>query len=170
MSEAEKPKSEAKSEVKADSKKESKPVAKPEEKKQAKPDQKMGSKEPGYVAVVLIRGRIGIDHDIILALDSLSLHNRNYCSVHKATPSIMGTIKKCKDFVTWGEISEATLKELISKRSEKNPKDEKKTKKFFRLNSPKKGYGRKGIKMPFSKGGSLGPRGDKIDDLIKRMI
>ena len=46
----------------------------------------------------------------------------------------------------------------------------KKIKKIFRLNSPKKGYGRKGIKVSFNNGGALDYRGDKINDLIKRMI
>ena len=36
--------------------------------------------------------------------------------------------------------------------------------------SEKKGYGRKGIKTPFSKGGALGYRGDKINDMIQRMM
>lgn len=49
-------------------------------------------------------------------------------------------------------------------------KDPKKIKNYFRLNSPRKGFERKGIKKPFSIGGALGYRGSKINDLIKRMI
>ena len=79
-------------------------------------------------------------------------------------------IQKCKDYITWGEISDDVLKQLIEKRSEPNPRDPKKTKKFFRLNSPVKGYGRRGIKVPFTLGGGLGNRGDKINDLILRML
>ncbi|MBI2507588.1 50S ribosomal protein L30 [Candidatus Woesearchaeota archaeon] len=41
---------------------------------------------------------------------------------------------------------------------------------FFRLSPPKKGFERKGIKAPFSQGGVLGYRKDKINDLIMRMI
>ena len=41
---------------------------------------------------------------------------------------------------------------------------------FFRLHPPRKGFERKGIKMPFKLGGVLGPRGDKINNLIKKMI
>lgn len=40
----------------------------------------------------------------------------------------------------------------------------------FRLSPPAKGFERGGIKKPFSMGGSLGYRKDKINDLIKRMI
>ena len=43
-------------------------------------------------------------------------------------------------------------------------------KKFFRLSPPRKGFGRKGIKFAFTKGGALGYRGIKINDLIKRML
>ncbi len=43
-------------------------------------------------------------------------------------------------------------------------------KKFFKLNPPKKGFERKGIKVPFSMGGVVGYRKDKINDLIKKMI
>ena len=41
---------------------------------------------------------------------------------------------------------------------------------FFRLNPPVKGFDRKGIKVPFSLGGALGYRKEKINDLIKRMV
>jgi len=41
---------------------------------------------------------------------------------------------------------------------------------FFRLNPPSKGYERRGIKKPFSLGGALGYRKEKINDLIKRMV
>lgn len=40
---------------------------------------------------------------------------------------------------------------------------------FFRLHPPRKGYERKGIKKPYSTGGALGFRGEKIHDLIARM-
>ena len=43
-------------------------------------------------------------------------------------------------------------------------------KQFFRLAPPRKGFERKGIKIPFSLGGALGYRKDKINDLLLRMI
>ena len=48
--------------------------------------------------------------------------------------------------------------------------DVKGLKKVFRLSPPKKGYERKGIKVPYSSHGVLGYRGDKINDLIERMV
>lgn len=133
-------------------------------------EKKESNKNQIFIAVVRIRGGINTGLKAKETMDYLSLFNRNYCSVHKNSPSLQGMLKACKDYVTWGEISEEVLKDLISKRSEKNPKDETKTKKFFRLNSPLKGYGRKGMKLPFIKGGALGYRGEKINDLIKRML
>ncbi len=49
-------------------------------------------------------------------------------------------------------------------------KDVKGLKPVFRLNPPKKGYERGGIKHPYSTGGALGYRGEKINELIERMI
>ncbi|MFH1638262.1 MAG: 50S ribosomal protein L30 [Candidatus Woesearchaeota archaeon] len=41
---------------------------------------------------------------------------------------------------------------------------------FFKLSPPVKGFERKGVKKPFSLGGVLGYRKEKINDLIKRML
>lgn len=41
---------------------------------------------------------------------------------------------------------------------------------FFKLNPPRQGFERKGIKSPFSMGGALGYRKEKINDLIMRML
>lgn len=139
------------------------------------------------IAIVRIRGLIGVKHDIDNTLKKLKLYNKNYCVVVPRTASYVGMIKKVKDYVTWGSIDENTYNSLIEKRAEeykgrvsdKKGKinytsfvevNGKKIKKIFRLNSPKKGYGRKGIKVPFNQGGALDYRGDKINDLIKRMI
>jgi large subunit ribosomal protein L30 len=41
---------------------------------------------------------------------------------------------------------------------------------IFRLNPPRKGFEREGIKKPYNLGGALGNRKEKIKDLIMRMI
>ena len=41
---------------------------------------------------------------------------------------------------------------------------------FFRLSPPKKGFEKYGVKTPFSMGGALGYRKEKIYDLIQRMV
>lgn len=54
--------------------------------------------------------------------------------------------------------------------SKKKLKDIHGLKTFFRLKMPVNGFEKKGIKVPFSMGGVLGYRKDKINDLLKRMI
>ncbi len=122
------------------------------------------------LAVILVRGTHDMKKEVLDTLKLLNLFRKNTCSVVEATPSNKGMIYKVKDYVTYGEIDDETLKLLIEKRAKKDPDDPKKLKLFFRLNSPRKGFERKGIKKPFSKGGALGYRGSAINDLIKRMI
>lgn len=139
------------------------------------------------IAVVRVRGQVNLRRDVKETLDMLRLYRKNFCIVVENSPSFMGMVNKVKDHVTYGEIDESTYKELIEKRSEeyksreKDKKgkieynkfilvDNKKIKPFFRLNPPRKGFGRKGIKISFKAKGALGYRGDKINDLLKRMI
>lgn len=138
------------------------------------------------VVVVLVRGLIDLSKDVKDTLAMLKLFRKNHAVVVDNTPTVRGMIVKVKDNVTWGEIDEETLKELVEKRGlpflarktdfkkkynyatfNFNGKD---YKPYFRLSPPRKGFGRKGIKMPFSVGGGLGYRGAKINDLIKRML
>ncbi|MFC1728461.1 uL30 family ribosomal protein [Nanoarchaeota archaeon] len=121
------------------------------------------------LAIVLIRGIHDLEQDKLTVLKMLNIGRKNVCVIVEDTPSNKGLINKIKDYIAWGEIDEDTLKLLIEKRGEKNPEDPKKTKPFFRLNNPKGGFERKGIKWPFTKGGALGYRGSKINNLIKRM-
>ena len=141
----------------------------------------------GKIAIIRVRGLTGIRHDIDNTLKKLRLYKKNYCVVIQKTSAYVGMVKKIKDYVTWGDIDEGTYKILMDKRSEEykgkvsDRKEKikynkfidvngKKIKKIFRLNSPKKGYGRKGVKVSFNQGGALDYRGNKINDLIKRMI
>ncbi len=145
--------------------------------------------EPGKrkIAVVRVRGSIRVNKKIEETMQSLRLYNNNFCAVIENNEKNLGMLKKAKDYITWGEIDDETYKLLIEKRGEEYKGREqdkkgkikykkfilvngKKYKKFFRLNMPKKGFGRKGIKVPFSKGGALGNRAAKINDLIRRMV
>jgi large subunit ribosomal protein L30 len=138
------------------------------------------------VAIILIRGMVRMTQSVRDTLIMFRLNRRNYCVVVDDNEINRGMIKKIKDYVTYGEIDEATFKELLDKKgeeyqgrlSDKNNKytyktldiNGKKYKPYFRLNPPIKGYGRKGIKIAFKIGGALGNREDKINDLIKRML
>lgn len=139
------------------------------------------------LAVVLVRGRVGNREEVNETLDHLNLARKNYAVVVEDTPITRGMIQMVKDGVTWGEIDDQTYQLLIEKRGEEYQGREtdkagkiqyhhtivsqgKKYKKYFRLNPPRKGFGRKGIKVAFRAGGALGYRGEKINDLLRRML
>lgn len=140
------------------------------------------------LAVILVRGQIEVRKPIKETLRLLNLNRKNHCIVVDKNKTGEGMIRRVKDYVTWGEIDEKTYQELVQKRGkeylgkEADSKNKirytsrffeynhKKYLKYFPLNPPKKGFGRKGIKTPFKLGGALGYRGDKINDLIRRMI
>lgn len=124
-----------------------------------KPEHKTEHKK---IAVILVRGLQGSKHTIRDTLKMLNIQRRNVCVVVDDTKSILGMINKVRTYITYGEINAETIA-LLEKRKKKGAK-------HYNLNSPRKGYGRKGIKYVFVHGGALGYRGDKINDLIKRMI
>lgn len=144
--------------------------------------------ESKKIAVIIVRGLVEVRKEIKDTLKSLRLNRKHSCVVLDSNPVVLGKIKKVKDYVTWGPIDSETFKELVEKRGEeylgleKDAKgkidysrrffvfNNKKYLKCFRLNPPRKGFGRKGIKMPFKLGGGLGDRGEKINDLLKRML
>ncbi|MBI2580391.1 uL30 family ribosomal protein [Candidatus Woesearchaeota archaeon] len=133
-------------------------------------------------AVIRLRGRTGIRADVEDTLTHLNLQRINNCVIVGESPVILGMLRKAKDYVTWGQIDAETLRLLVEKRGESaassganaNGKtagfNGKIYKRYFRLGPPKGGLGRRGIKAAFSKSGALGSRGEKINDLIKRMI
>ncbi|MGV8168560.1 MAG: uL30 family ribosomal protein [Candidatus Nanoarchaeia archaeon] len=114
------------------------------------------------LAAVLLRGLIGTNKDIRDTLRMLNLQKKFSCTVIQDTPTNRGMLHKCKDYITYGELSEETLKELDSKREKKNN--------HYALPPPKGGLERKGIKTPYASKGALGYRGEKINDLLKKMI
>jgi large subunit ribosomal protein L30 len=113
------------------------------------------------IAAVRVRGITGVRYDVQETMKFLNLHRKNFCVVLEKTSSVIGMLNKAKDYLTWGEVNQETI-DMLKKRDE--------GKKFFRLNSPRKGFGRKGIKKPFGIGGALGNRGEKMNDLVRRML
>jgi len=146
-------------------------------------EKKTGNK----VVVIRVRGKINLTHELRKTFEMLNLYNKNGCVVIDNNPSMMGMVKKVKDYVTWGEITEENYKNLVEKKADlykgrtedsklkiKYNKyftyNKKKYKKFIRLSPPNGGFGTKGIKIGFSKGGAIGYRGEKINELLLRMI
>ncbi|PIN87412.1 50S ribosomal protein L30 [Candidatus Woesearchaeota archaeon CG10_big_fil_rev_8_21_14_0_10_32_24] len=138
------------------------------------------------IAIVLVRGLVDVSAQVKDTLQMLHLTRKNHCVVIVDNPVNRGMIKKVKDYIAYGEISEETYNKLVEKRGtefqgrEQDGKKKysykfleingKKYKPYFRLNPPRKGFGRKGIKVAFKAGGSLGNRGNKMNDLIERML
>ena len=141
------------------------------------------------IAVVRIRGIRNIAPKTKRTMELLNIEKENNCVIIEDSPQNMGMVKKCKDYITYGPISEDTLFALLKKRGEKGSRmlreimedeeikqvankimHEENVKNFidpvFRLHPPRKGY--KTIKKPAPEG-DLGKRED-MDSLIKRMM
>ncbi len=141
---------------------------------------------PGSIAIVQVRGVAKTPYPIKDTLRLLGLRGKNCCVLREASPVIIGMARKSKDYVTWGEVSPETIAELVARRGREflgRLQDSKKKYKYncltfgkrqylpyFCLNPPRKGFGRKGIKVAYAAGGALGYRGEKINDLLKRMM
>lgn len=152
------------------------------------------------LAVVKVRGNIGARQDMRDTLRMLGLTRVNHCVLIEDNPTYKGMLQLTKDLITWGEVSKETIDALLRKRGrlvgDKKLSDEyfksntqfpsivefvdaiysgkvelsavPGLKKVFRLRPPRKGY--EATKRPFSDRGSLGYRGEKINDLLARMI
>jgi len=114
------------------------------------------------IAIVRVRGQVRIRHDMVRAMEQLNLRKRHHATIVEESPSVAGQLRKIQNFVTWGPVSEDTVKKMAPRARGDN--------RWYALPPPRKGYGRKGIKLPFAKGGALGDRGEKINDLLLRMV
>ncbi|MCK4366885.1 MAG: 50S ribosomal protein L30 [Thermoplasmata archaeon] len=150
-------------------------------------------------AVIRVRGTVGITRDIADTLRFLRLNKSNHCVVIPKNPQYEGMLQKAKDYITWGEIQPETLaKMLVTRGSVAGQKITdtyvKKNSKYksviafakavakgdetmgslsglspvVRLHPPHRGF--EGVKKPYTLGGSLGYRGEKINDLLTKML
>jgi len=149
------------------------------------------------IAIIRIAGQQGLNKKVKNTFKLLNLHKKNSCVIIDSSDSVNGMIKVIKDHATWGELDSKTIKIILEKRGRLPGKkklseqydekaiediatklnDDKITikeipglKPFFRLNPPRKGYGVKGTKRPYSLGGALGYRKEKINNLIENML
>ena len=129
------------------------------------------------LAVVRVRGTVGVRKDIAETLKRLRLNKVNNCIIMKPDESYIGMLNSCVNYVTYGEIEEQTLESLLKKNGidsdyksimEKGIDKEMRSKFPFRLHPPRKGY--KSVKRSVKNGGSLGYMGPEINSLIKRMV
>ncbi len=112
------------------------------------------------ICVIRIRGQVGLNRDVVETLDRLRLRRKYVCIVlEKPTKEQLGMIKKVRNFIAFGEINDDTYKKLKEKRGKKG-------KEFFRLHPPRGGIK---SKLHFPRG-VLGDHGEKINDLVRRML
>jgi large subunit ribosomal protein L30 len=121
------------------------------------------------IAVIRIKGMVGIKKEIEETLHRLKLRKKYVCVVlENPNPAQLGMIKRVRDFVAFGEINDETYKKLKEMRGKKDPKNPGKIKPYFRLHPPRKGIDSKkhfGVNK-----GVLGNNKEKINDLIIRML
>jgi len=150
------------------------------------------------IAAVRVRGRTGVNKDINDTMSMLKLTRINHLVLLDPNPSYNGMLVKAKDYITWGEISEETISQIIAKRG-KLTGDEKVTDEYIKENTDYSSIealskavvagkvkvedigikpvfrlhpprkGYEATKTSFKEGGSLGNRED-INELVAKMI
>jgi large subunit ribosomal protein L30 len=150
------------------------------------------------IVAVKIRGSIDAGRDARATLQMLHLNRTNHAVIIDDRPAFTGMLRRVQNYVTWGEASKETVLLLLKERgklvggrklTEENVhvlgfnsleelaqaivKGEVEYWKLdvqpvFKLHPPAKGYKGK-TKRSFSSGGESGYRGDKINELVKRM-
>jgi len=158
------------------------------------------TKERKCICVVRIRGTVRASRDVRETLQMLHLTRNNYAVLIDDRPSFIGMLKVAQNFITWGEASKEIAHMLITKKGKlvgnKKLTDEyaetagfrsldklaeaifncsveyrklPNVQPVFKLHPPTKGFKGK-IKKGYGTGGELGYRGEKINELIKRMV
>jgi len=158
------------------------------------------TQEHKCIAVVRIRGTIRASRQVRETLQMLQLTRNNYAVLINDSASFVGMLKTAQNFVTWGEASKEIVNMLMKEEGKlagnKKLTDEYAQKAgykslgelaeaifncrveywklpniqpVFKLHPPTKGFKGK-IKKSYGVGGELGYRGEKINELIKRMV
>jgi len=137
--------------------------------------------------VVRIRGTVNTSPTAKKTLEMLNLRRTNNASIWVESESVRKMFKIVEHMVAFGKIDDETLKELVEKKGEaiEGKLDAKKVLEglksgktanqvgldnCFRLNPPKGGFERKGVKVPYNMGGAHGYRKDGVGKLVKKMI
>ncbi|MEM4699398.1 MAG: 50S ribosomal protein L30 [Candidatus Nezhaarchaeales archaeon] len=152
------------------------------------------------IAVVRLRGTVGVPGDVESTLKMLRLHKTNHATLIEDTPSYRGMLSKVAGYVTYGEIDKETLALLLRKRGRlrgERPLTDEYVKKLgfnglddlaeallegrVRLEDipglkpvfrlhPPSGGFKRSLKKLIGADGELGYRGPKINELLRRMM
>jgi large subunit ribosomal protein L30 len=152
------------------------------------------------LVAVRIRGMSDISHGIKDTLSMLRLTRNCHATLVDDRPAYKGMLRKSKDYLTWGEVSQENIALLLKKRG-RLVGDKKLTDEYakelgykslddlaeaiFKVEvecsslpkvkpvfrlHPPKKGFKGKIKRSYAGGGELGYRGDAINDLLKRMV
>ncbi|MBR2093474.1 MAG: 50S ribosomal protein L30 [Candidatus Methanomethylophilaceae archaeon] len=151
-------------------------------------------------AVIRVRGQPDVNYNIEFTMGLLGLNRVNHCVIVPENDSVKGMLQVAKDYVTWGEVDQATLADMIRARGkvvgDEAVTDEylKEKSEFATIDDLAKAIidsdyklkdiegvkpvvrlhppvkGYEGNKRSYKSGGALGYRGAAINDLIKRML
>ena len=151
-------------------------------------------------AVIRVRGQPDVNVDIRRTMELMNLTRVNHCVLVPEDDVTKGMLQKAKDYVTWGEVNENALENMIRVRGRLSG-DIAITDEYVKANTEfgtiadmakaiiGSGYkmkdvegakavfrlhppakGYEGIKRSYRAGGALGYRGEAINDLIERML
>ncbi|MCL2786283.1 MAG: 50S ribosomal protein L30 [Methanomassiliicoccaceae archaeon] len=151
-------------------------------------------------AVIRVRGQPDVNVDVRRTMELMNLTRVNHCVIVPENDVTKGMLQKAKDYITWGEIDETTLTDMIRVRGRLSG-DIIITDEYLKTNTEFEtvgdmakamldgGYkmkdvegakavfrlhppakGYKGIKRSYRNGGALGYRGEAINELIARML
>ncbi|MCS7110581.1 MAG: uL30 family ribosomal protein [Candidatus Caldarchaeum sp.] len=133
------------------------------------------------VAVVRIKGNVGIDPDVEKTLQSLNLRKAFTAALFQQSETIEGMLHKAQRYLTWGKPNKETIFTLLKRSgsfsgdlatlSEKLEKGEEvlQTPVYVQLRPPKKGF-KGSVKRAYKSKGEYGDRADDINELIRRMV
>ena len=151
-------------------------------------------------AVIRVRGQPDVNVDIRRTMELMNLTRVNHCVIVPENDVTKGMLQKAKDYITWGEVSEGTLTDMIRIRG-RLAGDIAITDEYLNANTEfgtvadmakavissdykmkdvegakavfrlhPPAKGYEGIKRSYRNGGALGYRGEAINELIARML
>jgi large subunit ribosomal protein L30 len=158
------------------------------------------TKEHKCICAVRVRGTTRASREARETLQMLHLTRNNHAVLIDDRPSFLGMLKAAQNFITWGEVTKEMVHTLISKKgrvagNKKLTEEYAQNAGFktleelaeaifncrveyrklpnvqpvFKLHPPSKGFKGK-IKKSYGMSGELGYRGEKINELVKRMV
>lgn len=126
------------------------------------------------IAIIRIHGRVDVPQDIEETLKRLRIYKKLNCTFIDESDKVrMGMLKKVKDYVMYGSVSEEFVEKVIEARGElldktkKSKKTKENIKPWMKLHPPRGGF-RKSTKLQVPKG-ILG-RHEDISKIMERML